>query len=430
MKKFLVGFCLTSFCLMGCNDEKQDNAGQNSVVAAKKDPTQLVDSRDGKTYRIVKIGNQTWMAENLNFATPKSWCYGDNSENCDQYGRLYTWDEAMSACPAGWSVPSNADFETLKDFVKGKIGSDNVATALKGKDFGAGKDGVISGTDMFGFNAVASGDRVGKKYQFAGEIAYLWSSTDEDDSRAYDWVISAKQENFDHGNVKYSLKKNGFSVRCIQGAATVQQNVGVEEGSMVDSRDGQSYKTVKIGNQVWMAENLNFKAKGSSCANGNCEKYGRLYEYNKSVCPEGWHMPNDTEWGFLINYAKKNSPKGKHDAALRSVTWMRETYTVWSPDGEETETIDAGTDKFGFNAIRLKYTFTCEGGECPRLLAAFWSSDKNSHKTPDEEKIFCQGWQGIGAMIMDACEDAACGNWWNYSCGEEPIKASVRCLKN
>ena len=77
----------------------------------------FADPRDGKKYRTVKIGTQTWMAENLNYEAKGSKCYEDNPDNCTKYGRLYNWETAIKACPSGWHLPGNDEWTKLMEFL-------------------------------------------------------------------------------------------------------------------------------------------------------------------------------------------------------------------------------------------------------------------------------------------------------------------------
>ena len=77
------------------------------------DYTYLKDSRDQKSYRALKVGEQTWMIDNLNYNATNSWCYQNIDRNCDTYGRLYTWDAAKTACPTGWHLPDAYEYRDL-----------------------------------------------------------------------------------------------------------------------------------------------------------------------------------------------------------------------------------------------------------------------------------------------------------------------------
>jgi uncharacterized protein (TIGR02145 family) len=97
---------------------------------------------------------------------------------------------------------------------------------------------------------------------------------------------------------------------------------GQRTGTFTDTRDGKVYKTVKIGDQIWFAENLSFKADSGCWAYDDNEKFATIYGYLYSfrtaekVCPKGWHLPTDAEWKQLIDYLGGDSIAG---AKLKSV---------------------------------------------------------------------------------------------------------------
>ena len=200
----------------------------------------LTDDRDGKTYKTVKIGDQWWMAENLNFRylhpTKKldstSFCVNDSLENCEKYGRLYMWNVAMDSagrygnngkgcgynrncltgypvrgvCPEGWHLPTLPEFETLMAAVGGKNKAAKMLKATTGWDDGC------SGVDAFGFTALPVGDKYGK-YRYEGDMAFFWSSTGSNEDSA--WHMSFMYgDNAPH--VSDFVKGHAFSVRCLK----------------------------------------------------------------------------------------------------------------------------------------------------------------------------------------------------------------------
>jgi uncharacterized protein (TIGR02145 family)/uncharacterized repeat protein (TIGR02543 family) len=164
----------------------------------------FTDSRDGQIYKTVEIGEQTWMAENLNYETANSQCYGNDPENCATYGRLYSWNEAMNACPAGWHLPSLDEWNTLIVFAGG---SNMAGTALK-----AGPPDW-DGEDALGFSALPGGEFAVGGIDI-GSGGTWWTATDyySDDAAYYLGVLS----DYAHVYINYDVSGLGHSVRCVQ----------------------------------------------------------------------------------------------------------------------------------------------------------------------------------------------------------------------
>lgn len=124
----------------------------------------ITDTRDGKTYKTVKIGDQCWMAENLNWEAPSgSSCYANDPANCDDLGRVYTYDGVKDACPDGWHLPLSSEYQTLIS----ELGGEAVA----------GKKLKVGGSS--GFEALLAGG-IGLSGNSVGlnSSVFLWTSTD------------------------------------------------------------------------------------------------------------------------------------------------------------------------------------------------------------------------------------------------------------
>ena len=169
----------------------------------------FTDPRDGRNYPTVQIGEQLWMAKNLAFVSDSSWCYEDNLADCDENGRLYIWEEACNACPAGWRLATDKDWIQLEAFL-GMAAEELESTRFRGTDQGAR---LRVGGDT-GFNAPISGyRRPNGSYDRRGQSSAYWLATDVDSYAAWHRDVRS-----DTGAIYRSTVPKGYalSARCIK----------------------------------------------------------------------------------------------------------------------------------------------------------------------------------------------------------------------
>ena len=167
----------------------------------------FTDKRDGKTYKIVKIGSQSWFAENLNYAAKSSKCYEDSPDSCAKYGRLYDWNTAMKACPAGTHLPTDKEWTTLVNYV----GGDSTAGTKLKSSTGWRDNG--NGTNDYGFSSLPSGFGDDGGFYGAGLNGNWWSATEGNGRDAW-----GRSMGYNYGNVGrgYDSETTLSSVRCVQ----------------------------------------------------------------------------------------------------------------------------------------------------------------------------------------------------------------------
>ncbi|GEM_PF-678047 len=398
---------------------------------------EFTDTRDGQVYKTITIGTQTWMAQNLNYAytgmpykngsytsDSTSWCYNNKESYCDRYGRLYTWAAAMDSagitdssgagkgcgyfgtttcrvdststtlvrgvCPEGWHLPNKAEWKTLQAAVK----SSDPDLMLKST---SDEWGYYKGSDSIGFAVLPAGVCVGNYFHDNGNATFFWGPTPN-----YSFQ-SADASYFESYGMKYRSVNmfQGGSVRCIKNSdeviavssssviASSSSSFEVEGicktefedncvyGSLYDERDGQTYKTVKVGDQWWMAENLKFKHSNPEYTEymkcqlddeENCNTYGVLYHSKiaPESCPEGWIVPSRTEWVKLKDYVSKYIGRIPAGQAIRS-------QEGWNLNGT-----GKGYDYFGLN-------IKPGGGYDGYYLSDFYATTKYAYFAQNDE---------------------------------------------
>lgn len=238
---------------------------------------------------------------------------------------------------------------------------------------------------------------------------------------------STKSENKEV-TIKVVVKDNSGGIATDEAVVSVKRYTGT-----ISDYDGNTYKTVKIGNQWWMAENLRtthysdgteinlieddaewddaYNNIDAYCfynnSNKNADKYGALYNWyavgnsSKNVCPDGWHVPNKSEWSELVEYLGSVGYSGIEGGALKATS-------LWKKDEESND--GNGTDNFGFRA--LPAGLRSSGFSASGYVADFWSSTEQS------------GMSGYWFHI------STYNKKYNISPIGKSMGFSVRCIKN
>lgn len=310
-------------------------------------PDENVMEINGVKYRTVKIGDQTWMAENVADPTTGVWYNNDQSTYEPLgYGKLYTQSEAdaLASAASGWHLPTKADYETLLTTVGGASQYNKLKSTT-------GWIGDNNGTNESGFNGYPAGYgwNTGSGFSDVTKYSYFRTATAGDTSGNHKFFQLCPSSDAAFQEMSDTSK---LSVRLVKDMSV---NIG-----------GRDYKVVQIGNQLWMAENLDWKFntlnfrdssnnpldtttaiqaayynydESTYGVNGN--KYGLLYNWyavdylNQHLAdlrvPDGWHVATMYDWNTLINTCGEN-PGTK-----------LKTTTDWN-DGN-------GINYYGFSAI-------------------------------------------------------------------------------
>jgi uncharacterized protein (TIGR02145 family) len=195
IQKMLMGVLLLLF--FSCQNSN------NNVIA--QETGRFTDPRDGKTYKMVKIGEQWIMTENFAYKPDQGncWAYDNDTTNVTKYGYLYDWETAKKIAPEGWHLPSQKEWKTFRKSLGVRM---DIWSTMK-KVYKQMVDGGSSG-----FNAVFGGVYIAAygEYRELGNVAYFWSSTLTSDGPT-NYIVD--REGGEAYLTNYANSKSGMSVR-------------------------------------------------------------------------------------------------------------------------------------------------------------------------------------------------------------------------
>jgi len=162
--------------------------------------------------------------------------------------------------------------------------------------------------------------------------------------------------------------------------------------TFIDERDGKTYKSIKIGNQLWMAENLKYESPNSRCYNdepANCEIFGKMYDWKtaKIACPNGWHLPNDNDFLDLSDFVE-----GISECWNCAGIMLKANSDLWASN--------KGRDEFGFTALPGGYHRDNYSGFAQKnMTAGFWSATEGSMQGSAHFRYFTSSTSSLSSSL-------------------------------
>ena len=197
---FLFYWGINAIIFQSCSSNNKNNKQKGEIIWNNESDGYFIDIRDNKQYKVIKLGQQIIMAENLAFkpSSGNYWAYNDDMNNVVKYGYLYDWDTANKIAPVGWHLPTNDEWQTFANSLSDSRNVTEIYTKI-----------ILGGSS--GFNALLSGFRFADNtYNYIGNACFFWSATPYEDSAAVDFgCISSNKV----ANVTINYRNCGFSVR-------------------------------------------------------------------------------------------------------------------------------------------------------------------------------------------------------------------------
>jgi len=310
----------------------------------------FTDTRDGRTYDYVVIGEQTWMAENLRYDNSGSMTVAQGSEqsetdpylyypngdsqNLETYGYLYNWPAAMNGaessdanpsgvqgiCPLGWHLPSNAEWTQLVE----TLGDEANAGAMLAGNASMWTAGSLTASEYFGtssFNALPSGYYYPGDYGGFGSTTSFWSTTEDIESNTRAYLRGVDNSGTSLSRSRGS-KTYGFSVRCIKDAGTVADGPSDPTGT----HNNHGYVDLGLpSGTMWATMNV-----GASSP----EDYGNYYAWGETE-PKEIYNTDTYRYHDGTDFTKYNDSDG-----LTTLEPSDDAATVNWGDGWEMPTHD------------------------------------------------------------------------------------------